>query len=138
VALVPFLKYPATPPAVGNPDTIGARTGYYFAFLLVSVAAAVAAVQLARWLMTRWPVLESVVVATAAYLLVVVVVGLLMPTVNEIGAFPGDILWDFRRASLITITTLWGVIGVVLTALVGRRYERVRVGPAQPELAGSR
>ena len=27
VALVPFLKYPATPPAVGNADTIGDRTG---------------------------------------------------------------------------------------------------------------
>ena len=37
-ALVPFLKYPATPPAVGNPDTIGDRTTEYFAFLLVSVA----------------------------------------------------------------------------------------------------
>ena len=26
VYLVPFLKYPANPPAVGDPDTIGRRT----------------------------------------------------------------------------------------------------------------
>ena len=26
VAVVPFLKYPATPPAVGNPETLGTRT----------------------------------------------------------------------------------------------------------------
>ena len=37
-ALVPFLKYPATPPAVGNGETIGDRTSWYFAFLLVSLA----------------------------------------------------------------------------------------------------
>ena len=30
-ALVPFLKYPASPPAVGNADTIGSRTAEYFA-----------------------------------------------------------------------------------------------------------
>ena len=42
VALVPFLKYPATPPAVGSAETIGDRTGYYFAFQLVSLVVAVA------------------------------------------------------------------------------------------------
>src|SRR6478609_4646958 len=37
-ALVPFLKYPATPPAVGNGETIGDRTSWYFAFILISLA----------------------------------------------------------------------------------------------------
>src|SRR4051794_34761500 len=37
VILVPFLKYPANPPSVGNADTIGARTTEYFVFVLVSV-----------------------------------------------------------------------------------------------------
>ena len=37
----------------------------------------------------------------------VVLVGILMPTVNEVGTFPGDVLWDFRRASIITLTTMW-------------------------------
>ena len=41
VAFVPFLKYPASPPAVGNPDTIGARTSEYFIYMAISVAAAV-------------------------------------------------------------------------------------------------
>src|ERR1700759_2229167 len=30
IVLVPSLKYPANPPSVGNPETIGVRTGAYF------------------------------------------------------------------------------------------------------------
>ena len=47
VTLVPLLKYPATPPAVGNPDTIGDRTLEYFGLMGLSVLAAVGAVVLA-------------------------------------------------------------------------------------------
>lgn len=124
VALVPFLKYPATPPAVGSEDTIGARTGYYFLYLLISVVAVAGAVALGRYLSARLRVVEAVTLAAVAYLVVVVGVGYLLPTVNEIGEFPGDALWDFRRASLITLATMWAVIGVVFTASIGRLYER--------------
>ena len=30
VYAVPILKYPANPPSIGNPDTIGLRTAIYF------------------------------------------------------------------------------------------------------------
>src|SRR6266550_517717 len=33
VELVPFLKYPANPPSVGDPDTIGRRTLLYLAMI---------------------------------------------------------------------------------------------------------
>jgi predicted cobalt transporter CbtA len=137
VSLVPFLKYPATPPAVGNEDTIGARTANYFGYLLISVVAAVAAVLLARYLLDRLDTFYAVLVGAAAYLVVVVVAGALMPTVNEIGDFPGDTLWYFRRASLLTLATLWTVLGVVLTALVGRLYQQERQTVARRELAAS-
>ena len=45
VALVPALKYPANPPAVGSGDTIGDRTALYFGFVVVSVLTAVAATE---------------------------------------------------------------------------------------------
>ena len=50
VYLVPFAKYPATPPAVGDPDTIGRRTALYLVMIAISVLAAVAAVRLRRTL----------------------------------------------------------------------------------------
>ena len=42
--LVPFLKYPANPPAVGNGDTIGQRAGLYGVLVVACVVAGVAAV----------------------------------------------------------------------------------------------
>ena len=33
VHLVPFLKYPANPPAIGDPDSLGRRTALFFATL---------------------------------------------------------------------------------------------------------
>jgi len=136
-ALVPFLKYPATPPAVGSGDTIGQRTGLYFAFVLVSLVAAVVAVVLARRVHEAASAYPAVVAGTALYLVVVVTAGLLMPTVNEVGDFPADTLWFFRRASLLTLATTWAVIGVALTGLVGRLWRAEQVVVARRELAAS-
>lgn len=44
IELVPFLEYPADPPSVGNPATIGHRTALYFAMIAISFAASVATV----------------------------------------------------------------------------------------------
>ena len=137
VALVPFLKYPATPPAVGNGDTIGTRTNEYFGYLAISLVAAVVAVLLARALADRIGGFEAIVVGIALYLVVVVGFGQLLPTVNEIGDFPADVLWYFRRASLITIATLWGSIAVILTFLVKRLDASTSAVQARRDLAAS-
>jgi hypothetical protein len=135
--LVPFLKYPATPPAVGNPDTIGDRTLQFFSMQGISLLAAIGAVLLARRLLGVLGTYRTVLVAAASYLVVVVVAGLLLPTVNEIGDFPGDTLWYFRRASLLTNATMWAAIGVILTGLVGTLYERESLAVARKDLAAS-
>ncbi|TWG96995.1 MULTISPECIES: CbtA family protein [Actinomycetes] len=119
-ALVPFLKYPAAPPAVGSGDTIGSRTAYYFAFALISIVAMVATVFLGRWLAAARGAWTGVVVAGVAYVIVVAVAALAMPTVNELGAFPADVLWEFRISSVLTLAALWGALGVALTWLLGR------------------
>lgn len=137
VALVPFLKYPATPPAVGNGETIGTRTNEYFGYLAISLVAAVVAVLLARALVERIGGFEAVVVGIVLYLVVVVGFGQLLPTVNEIGDFPADVLWYFRRASLITVATLWGSIAVILTFLVKRLDTSTSAVQARRDLAAS-
>ena len=43
VYAVPILKYPANPPSIGNPDTIGLRTAIYFGMILLSLASMIAA-----------------------------------------------------------------------------------------------
>jgi len=137
VALVPFLKYPANPPGVGSAETIGARTEDYFSFLLVSVLAAVAATVLAA---RAWPRIGSwgaVVLGAAAYVVVVAAAGALMPTVNEVGSFPADTLWAFRRSSLLTLAALWATIGIVLSGLVGHLEQREAAATRRRALAAS-
>ena len=136
-ALVPFLKYPATPPAVGNADTIGHRTDVYFGFLALSVLVGVVATVAAVRLQPRIGTYGAVVSGVVGYLVVMVVAGQVFPTVNEVGDFPADTLWFFRRASLITLATMWSVIGVVLVGLLGRVQEAARSEKQRREFAAS-
>jgi hypothetical protein len=119
-ALVPFLKYPAAPPAVGSGDTIGERTTYYFIFALISLVAMVAVVALGRRLAASRGAWTGVVTAGVVYAVVMAVAALAMPTVNELGDFPADVLWEFRISSILTLATLWGGLGIALTWLLGR------------------
>ncbi|MGZ4464662.1 MAG: CbtA family protein [Nocardioides sp.] len=137
VALVPFLKYPANPPSVGDPGTIGRRTALFFTFLLVSVLTAAAATALASRLRARHGAYTAVLAGVAAYLLVVGTTGALLPSVDEVGDFPASTLWYFRRASLLTSATTWAVLGVVLTGLVGGLHRRDAETRSRRELAAS-
>lgn len=136
-ALVPFLKYPAAPPAVGSGDTIGSRTGLYFAFLLVSIAAAVAATYLGQRLWSTVGAYAGVVGGVLAYVVVVGAAAALMPAVNELGDFPADVLWSFRLGSALTLATMWAGIGVVLGGLVGRLHAQQTATQARRDLAAS-
>lgn len=121
VSLVPFLKYPANPPAVGDPDTIASRTGVYFVFLAISVLAFGLALYGARSLVERFGGWTAGLIAAAGYLVVVAVSTVALPTVNEVaGDFPATLLWAFRVSSLGNLAVLWAVLGVVFGALAHR------------------
>ena len=51
IAVVPFFKYPANPPGVGDPDTVGRRTVLYLALIAVALAADGLAVAVRRRLL---------------------------------------------------------------------------------------
>jgi len=136
-SFVPFLKYPATPPAVGDGETIGDRTLWYFIVLAISVLAAIGSVALAKKLLPSWGTYRTVLASVATYLVIVLATCWAMPTVNELGDFPADVLWYFRRASLLTNATLWAGIGVILTGLIGALHQRESLDHARRELAES-
>lgn len=137
VALVPWMKYPAAPPAVGSGDTIGERTGLYFAFLLVSVLAAVGATYLGQRLWSSVSPFAGAVGGGLAYVAVVAVAAAVMAPVNELGDFPADVLWEFRLSSLLTLATMWAGIAVVLGGLVGRLAATDDADRARRDLAAS-
>lgn len=136
VVIVPFIKYPATPPAVGNPETIGARTELFFVMIVVSLATAVASISLAQRLWARHGAWNASIIAGLAFLAVVAIAQYALPTVNEVPEnFSTDLLWRFRTASLGIHVILWSVIGLgfgVLAerSLAGRNSRTVAARPA--------
>lgn len=112
VILLPFLKYPANPPAVGDPETITGRTVLYVVMVLVGLAATAVAVGAARRV-TGDPWLRGAVV-TASFLVPVIAAWLLLPGVDEVpDGFPATLLWEFRLASLGTQLVFWSAFGVL-------------------------
>jgi predicted cobalt transporter CbtA len=132
VYLVPFLKYPPNPPAVGREETIGDRTGWYLVMVLVSVALAIAAVWLGRHLVARLGAWSAALTAAGVYIAAVAVAMLVLPIVAETPEhFPADVLYDFRLYSLGTQLVLWATIALVFAPLAGRLLgERDRAGVA--------
>src|ERR1700728_2403282 len=84
VYLVPNLKYPANPPSVGDPETIGMRTALYFAMIAISLAAMIASWMLRNRLVPQFGRWDAGLMGAAAYLIVVVAVGLALPAGDEV------------------------------------------------------
>ena len=121
VYLVPNLKYAANPPSVGEPDTIGMRTAFYFAMIAISLAAMIASVMLQRRIVDRLGAWNASLASGAAYVIVVLVVALLLPVVNEVpNNFPAVVLWQFRIASLGAQLLMWTTLGLVFGAVTER------------------
>ncbi|MGK3204192.1 CbtA family protein [Amycolatopsis sp. MEPSY49] len=128
VFLVPFLKYPANPPAVGQPGTIGSRTELYFGFVAVSLLVGILATVFGRKLADRFGAWNGFLLAAAGYLVVIGVVAWLMPAVDEVPAdFPASTLWSFRTASVGTQVTLWLALGLAFGAFAERALNKKTV-----------
>jgi hypothetical protein len=133
ISLVPDIKYPANPPAVGNPDTIGARTELFFVMITASIIAMIAAVSLARQLATRYGAWNGVIFAGLAYLVFIGIVQSLLPAINEVPEqFSAVLLWRFRLTSLGMHVILWTALGLGFGAWAERElpqagYRRQRL-----------
>lgn len=121
VYMVPNLKYPANPPAVGEPETIGYRTALYFSMLALSVAATVLAAGLRKRLAPRHGGWTAALAAIGFYLVAMLVVGSILPSINEVPeAFSAVVLWRFRVASFGMQLVMWMTLGLVFGALTER------------------
>lgn len=119
--VVPGLKYPANPPAVGDPDTIAYRTELFFITIVLSLAAMVLAVGLARRLWNRLGAWNAVIVAGLAFLAAMAIVTSALPAINEVPEqFSAALLWQFRTASLGIQLILWASFGLGFGALAER------------------
>lgn len=117
VFLVPFLKYPAAPPGVGDPETIGTRTELFLAMIAISVLAALAAARARRGLSDRLGTGAATFAGIGLYLVLAIGAAIALPAVDEVPAgFPAATLWDFREAAVGVQLVLWTAIGLIFAA----------------------
>jgi predicted cobalt transporter CbtA len=119
VFLVPFLKYPASPPGATDPETIGTRTLAYATTVAISLLAATAALRVRRS--------RGNLAAAVLFVVVVGAAGLALPAFHEVpGDFPASTLWSFRAASIGTQAVIWLTIGLMFGPLAQRTMRHAR------------
>lgn len=117
IAAVPFFKYPANPPAVGDPDTIDDRTLLWVAVVLLGIAAVGAGLYVFKVLAGQLSTIR-LIGGVLAFVAVTTIGYVLLPGVDEVSAdFPPSLLWEFRVSSLATSATLWAALGLGFAAL---------------------
>ena len=121
IYIVPDLKYPANPPSIGEPDTIGLRTGLYFSMIAISIIAMIAAFSVRRVVLPRLGAWNATLVGALAFAVMIAIAYYALPVVNEVPeVFPAQTLWKFRLVSLGIQAILWGGIGLMFGALTER------------------
>ncbi|MGW5238416.1 CbtA family protein [Monashia sp. NPDC004114] len=134
VSLLPALKMPANPPAVGDPATVGRRTMLYAVVLLLGVAAVLLVAALDRWLAAHEvaPSLRWAADIAAGVVAVALVFALVPGSPDAIPSdVPAALIWEFRLASLAQLAVMWLVLGVSFGLLMERAaVTRSAVAPA--------
>ncbi len=124
IVVVPFLKYPANPPAVGDPDTINERTILYFLVLGVSVVAAYVVWQVVQ--QANQPDVAKAWLGAGLYAMTIAVIFLVLPgPVDSVDA-PADLVWNFRLASVGGLAVLWATMALTMGTLLTSRSVRPR------------
>ncbi|MFM0064747.1 CbtA family protein [Paraburkholderia aspalathi] len=121
LVIVPNIKYPANPPSVGDPETIGMRTGLFFLMIAISLAAMVFSLKVRRRAALKLGAWNGSIVAGVVFVAIIAAVQLSMPTINEVpAAFPAVLLWKFRVAAIGMQVIMWTTLGLLFGALVER------------------
>lgn len=132
LVLVPQLKYPASPPGVGNAETIGSRTELYFIMILASAICMAVSVWISYRTARRMRPAGSTAIGIASFVTLASVLTASMPAISETPHdFPRGLLLEFRVHAALLQLIVWGGLGVLFgeaaeyVALRDRGMERV-------------
>jgi hypothetical protein len=163
--LVPFIKYPANPPAIGHGDTIQLRSSFYLLMVACSVLFLILTVWLGRRLQARFGTWNATLIAGGVFIVATGIVMLVLPSFGEFAAnkqfhsptetpgpltdangkivfpgFPADLLYNFRLYSIGAQLILWTAIGLTFGPMAERLLEPRAAranGEREPATVGS-
>ena len=109
IYLIPFLKYPANPPTVGDSETVVLRATLYLAFIAISGFSVIGFYQLSKKFQGRKKLVA--VIGYAAFMTAIFVV--MPPNPDEIAA-PMELVNGFRVMSVVAVSVFWLALGIIL------------------------
>ncbi len=138
-ALLPALKYPANPPAVGDPDTVDQRTIQYTLIIVFGILVAVLLAKLSGRLRERCDDPTRIVVLTATAAIVYGAALALFPASPDSIApsVPARLIWEFRVQSLGGLALVWGALGLGLGWSLDRVTARTHLRSPDTATAGT-
>lgn len=113
IFLIPAMKYPANPPAVGHPETIEYRESLYIGMLVISGFTALGVAILYRSLGQNHKESRKIIVP-AIYAVIIALAFTVLPNNPDEVAISADLLMNFRIVTTITMGIFWGALGILL------------------------
>jgi len=113
IFLIPALKYPANPPAVGDPETIEYRESLYISMLVISGLTALGVAILYRSLGQTRRESRKIIVPTV-YAVIIALAFVVLPANPDEITISSNLLMNFRIVSAITMGIFWGSLGILL------------------------
>jgi len=112
IFLIPFLKYPANPPTVGDADTVVLRQILYLLFIAISGFSAVGFFVLYKKLQNK-----KKGFAFIGYAVFITAVFFMMPPSPDEVTVPMDLANGSRIMSVVAVSTFWVAEAIILGAL---------------------
>ncbi len=114
---IPFLKYPANPPTVGDSETIVLRTILYLSFIAISGIGALAFYKLSQKFKNK-----KKFVSIIGYAIFISILVIVMPENPDKISAPMTLVNEFRLMSVLGVSSFWISVGVIL-GLFWNRFE---------------
>jgi predicted cobalt transporter CbtA len=124
IYLIPFLKYPANPPTVGDPETVVLRGILYLTFIAISGFGAVGFYKLSQKLKTKK------FIAIVGYTAFIGLMFVAMPENPDKITAPVDLVNTFRMTSAFTVSLYWLSLGIIMGFLWTRYSPHKEISPS--------
>ena len=121
IFVIPFLKYPANPPTVGEAETVVMRGLLFLSFIAISGFGAVSFYQVYKKLQNKK------IIAFAGYAVFISVTFFLMPENPDEITAPIELVEGFRGASFVAVTIYWLTLGLILGGFIEKLQERLNL-----------
>ncbi len=107
--LIPFLKYPANPPTVGDGETVVLRMVLYVSFIIISGIGVVVFYKISKKLQNN-----KKYFAIIGYVGLMIIVFLVMPDNPDEITAPMNLVNEFRFVSILGVSSFWITVGILL------------------------